>query len=214
MACIRLHTLKTVFINYAIINIVQNILIRRVGRLMEEKPILTSCAFTGHRPTRFVFKYDELHPACAALKQAIEKQVRRLYRRGIRQFYTGCALGVDMWAGEIVLQLKEEYPDMELLCAVPFAGQEKAWRTEQQQRYLALLNKSSAVFILSDRYTEQCYFDRNRFLVDHADVLLAVYDTQTKKRSGTGYTVNYARQQKKPMLLIHPDTFQVLASKG
>lgn len=77
---------------------------------MRKDNILTSCAFTRHRPTRLAFKFDETHPACIELKHVIKKQVVRLYNRGVRKFYTGCALGVDMWAGEIVLALKARYP--------------------------------------------------------------------------------------------------------
>lgn len=178
---------------------------------MQEDNILTSCAFTGHRPTRFVFRFDETHPDFIKLKHMITKQVIRLYNRGIRKFYTGCALGVDMWAGEIVLSLKEKYPDVELLCAVPFRGQENDWKPEQQTRYHELLKKSNRVFMLSESYTRECYFDRNRFLVDNADVLLAVYDMNARKRSGTGYTVNYAIQRQKPVLLIDPDTLRLYA---
>ncbi len=176
---------------------------------MQEKPVLISCAFTGHRPTRFVFKYDETHAACIELKQTITKQIERLYNRGIRKFYTGCALGVDMWAGEAVLSLKKQYRDMELYCAVPFKGQEASWTPEQQKRYHKLLKESKDIIILQEAYTKECYFERNRFLVDHADVLLAVYDGEANKRSGTGYTVNYAKKSGKPILLINPDTFQL-----
>lgn len=63
----------------------------------------TACAFTGHRPTRFTFKHDEAHPDCIELKKVLSKQIDFLYHHGVTDFYTGCALGVDMWAGEAVL---------------------------------------------------------------------------------------------------------------
>ena len=55
----------------------------------------TSCAFTGHRPTRFSFKYDEEHPDCTQLKNVLGEQIALLYQQGVTDFYTGCALGVD-----------------------------------------------------------------------------------------------------------------------
>lgn len=72
---------------------------------------VTACAFTGHRPTRFTFKYDEAHPDCIELKDMLAKQIDFLYRHGVTDFYTGCALGVDMWAGEAVLTLMELHPE-------------------------------------------------------------------------------------------------------
>ncbi len=46
--------------------------------------------------------------------------------------------------------------------------------------------------------------DRNRFLVEHAAVLLAVYNGV--RRSGTGATVNYARKMDREIIVIDPIT--------
>ena len=41
---------------------------------------------------------------------------------------------------------------------------------------------------------------RNRYFIDHADVVLAVYDMQANKRSGTGNTIHYAQAGNKPIM--------------
>ena len=98
---------------------------------------------------------------------------------------------------------------MKLHCIVPFAGQERKWTDEQQARYHAMLRRSSETVIMQEKYDKECYFNRNRYLVDHAGVLFAVYDMQANKRSGTGYTVHYAQAQGKPVIAIDPDNFCV-----
>ena len=40
-------------------------------------------------------------------------------------------------------------------------------------------------------------------------MLLAVYDMQANRRSGTGYTVHYAQAQREPVVAIDPDNFSV-----
>lgn len=77
---------------------------------------VTACAFTGHRPTRFTFKYDEAHPGCIELKAVLTKQIDFLYRQGVTDFYISRALGADMWAGEAVLSLMELHPEVKLHC--------------------------------------------------------------------------------------------------
>ncbi len=54
--------------------------------------------------------------------------------------------------------------------------------------------------------------DRNRFLVDHASMLLAVYNGV--RRSGTGATVNYARKQGREIIVIDPLTLSVTHEGG
>ena len=60
-----------------------------------------------------------------------------------------------------------------------------------------------------EEYSKDCYYIRNRYLVNHADIVLAVYDMQANKRSGTGYTVHYAQAQNKPIVAIDPDDFHI-----
>lgn len=177
----------------------------------ESQPLMkkTFCAFTGHRPTRFSFKYDETHLACIELKEVLAKQINFLYRQGITNFYTGCALGIDLWAGEAVLALMELHPEIKLHCVVPFAAQDQKWTPAQQARYHALLDRSCDVILTQEEYSKDCYYIRNRYLVNHADIVLAVYDMQANKRSGTGYTVHYAQAQNKPIVAIDPDDFHI-----
>lgn len=109
-----------------------------------------------------------------------------LYGQGVRRFLVGGALGVDMWSGEILLKLKlePEYNDIEAECIT--VGQ-KAWR--------------------------ESFIQRNRYLVDHADCSLAVYDNERSIRSGTGMTVHYAEKKELPVIMIHPDTTEVYGYK-
>lgn len=82
------------------------------------------CAITGHRPTRFKFKYDESNNGCKRLKKRLREQIELLYAQGIRCYCTGGAMGVDIWASEILMALKETpgYSDIELILALPFQG--------------------------------------------------------------------------------------------
>jgi hypothetical protein len=50
------------------------------------------------------------------------------------------------------------------------------------------------------------YLERNRAIVDATDALVACPDgRKEKQRSGTWYTVRYARRSGKPLVLIFPD---------
>lgn len=68
------------------------------------------CAFTGHRPQSLPFGFNESDERCIALKQTLRAEIIRLIEQeGVTHFISGMALGVDMYAAEIVLGLKSSY---------------------------------------------------------------------------------------------------------
>lgn len=42
-----------------------------------------SCVITGHRPTRFKFKYNEKDKRCQRIKKCLQEQLIRLYNQGV-----------------------------------------------------------------------------------------------------------------------------------
>ena len=97
---------------------------------------LHTCAVTGHRPTRFKWKYKENNNGCKRLKKRMHDQFIALYEKGVRRFLVGGGLGVDQWAGEIILRLKEqpEYSDIELVVVLPFPGHDAQWDPRSRER--------------------------------------------------------------------------------
>lgn len=171
-----------------------------------------ACAVTGHRPTRFKFKYNENYTLCKKIKKAIMEQFKQMYDEdGVRHIFVGGALGVDMWAGEIALRLRETpgYGDLKLHMALPFAGHDARWDARSRERLAFLIRHSAECVTVGEQESRESYLARNRYLIDHADMLLAVYDNEKNLRSGTMYTVHYAQKKKLPIVLIHPDTAQV-----
>ena len=67
----------------------------------EEEKRLHRCCFTGHRP-------EKLNAPETEIKQWLEKQIDQAIAEGYVTFITGCAMGVDIWAGEIVLQKRQD----------------------------------------------------------------------------------------------------------
>lgn len=173
------------------------------------------CAVTGHRPTRFRFKYDENNNGCKRIKKRIRDQLILLYKQGVRQFWVGGALGVDLWAGEILLRLKEqpEYNEIQLMIALPFEGHDASWDERSRKRMAFLIKHSTKTVVVGTKEAPPAvnYRRRNEYMVDNAGCLLAVYDNDRSIRSGTGMTVRYARKKGLPITLIHPDTGAVTA---
>lgn len=171
------------------------------------------CCFTGYRPHRFAFSSDGLRPE--QVKAAIAGQIGELYRRGCTTFISGMCVGVDLWAAAAVLELRGRHPEVRLIAAVPFEGQETHWPAASQREYHRVLEACDEVEILSDakqarRDAAACYRRRNTWMVDRADTVLAVYAGEYgEHRSGTAATVHYARRMQKRIVAIHPVTLAV-----
>ncbi len=161
-----------------------------------------SCAFTGHRPHKFPWRYDEADNRCVALKAALAAQITALTEAGVTNFYSGGADGVDCWAALIVLELKKKNPALNLHLILPHEGQADKWSDSAQERYHSILGQADSVDYVSRKYYDGCMLDRNRRLVDAADLLLAVYNGE--RRGGTAATVRYARKLGRRVIIVDP----------
>lgn len=170
-----------------------------------------TCAFTGHRPKSFPWKYDENARDCVLLKEALAEQIATLADRGVTDWLSGMAQGVDLWAAEIVLSLKKENPALRLHCLLPCEGQEAKWTVAEQERYHSLLRRADEMVYVSRTYHPDCMLERNRYMVERASTLLAVYNGTY--RSGTAMTVRYAKEQNREIIIIDPIS-RVISSMG
>lgn len=161
-----------------------------------------SCAFTGHRPKSFPWKYNEDNLDCVLLKETMAAQITALTETGVVKYFTGGADGVDCWAAEIVLTMREKNPALTLHCVLPYEGQADRWNAPAQERYYSILKRADSVTYVSREYYDGCLIDRNHRLVEAAELLLAVFNGV--RRSGTGATVNYARKLGREIIIIDP----------
>ena len=168
---------------------------------------MKTCAFTGHRPQNLPFGFNEEDECCINLKKTLREQIiNPIENEDVTHFISGMAIGVDMYAAEIVLDLKARYPNITLESAIPCETQAVKWSMAQRERYYDIAARCDKETMLQSRYSPDCMDKRNRYMVDHADVLIAVWDGSP---SGTGKTVNYALRQGKPVVVINPRSLSI-----
>ncbi len=164
------------------------------------------CAFTGHRPKKFPWGYDEADTRCIALKKALAEQIVKLVDAGYTDFFSGMAEGADIWAALAVLALKKENSTLKLHCVLPCEGQADKWSASARELYFSILEQADFVVYVSREYSKDCMLKRNRYLVDHAACLLAIYNGEW--RGGTAMTVRYARKLKREVIILDSNIWQ------
>ena len=148
-----------------------------------------TCCFTGHRPSKLPWGYNESDSGCLRLKAAVADVLSALYGDGVRRFLCGMAEGADMYFAEAVIALREQRPDVTLEAVIPFEGQERRWPERSRRRYGRLVLLCDACTVLHGEYAREHYLERDRYMADRSAVLVAVYGG---KRGGTRYTMEYA----------------------
>lgn len=93
-----------------------------------------------------------------------------------------------------------------LECVIPFPGQADSWEKADQKRKYNILTAADKAVITSEQYNRGCFFTRNRYMVDNADVVVCAFNG---KSGGAAYTVDYALKQNKIVIQIDPETSEV-----
>ena len=160
----------------------------------------TNCAFTGHRPARLPWGANESDPRCLALKDRLAQAAEEAYAAGYRHFLCGMAQGADLYFAETILSLRDRHPDVTLEAAIPYLDQAKSWPQADRDRRQAILDRCDYETMVSHQYTRGCLLRRNRYMVDRASRIIAVYDGTPQ--GGTFQTLAYAMSQGKGISIV------------
>jgi predicted Rossmann fold nucleotide-binding protein DprA/Smf involved in DNA uptake len=140
-------------------------------------------AGTGHRPDRLGIDYSEA--SNRLLRDFARDELAKL--EGITGVISGMATGWDQALAE---------------AAVPVLGMESRWPPDGRARFHEILTRAARIeYVPGGEPANWKFLARDRWMVDNADGLLALYDGGDAK-SGTGYTVTYAEGQGKPVINV------------
>lgn len=113
---------------------------------------MKSVAFTGHRPDKlYGYNKDDNFPILVKLKEVIIDSINN----GTTTFMSGMAQGVDLWAAEIVADLRDrKYPHIKLIAAIPFVGQETKWPPSSRRYWEDIKQRCDEVrYVSEEGYT-------------------------------------------------------------
>lgn len=171
-------------------NIINVLILRKRGDFMEKN--YSSCCFTGYRPEKFPFPLDSENPDFQKFENALFEQVLCLAEAGCRTFYCGMAMGFDIISAETVLAVKNAFSEpLKLICVLPFKKQSLSFSNNWKQRFDTVLSGADETVVLSEKYHNGCYQQRNIYMVDSSDYVITWFDG---KSGGTQNTLRYAKK--------------------
>lgn len=170
-------------------------------------------ALTGHRPTK-LGGYDITTPPYLQLQKDLEQYIAfQLSQYNEVWCHSGLALGADTIWSKAILKMKEQYPNRVFFHAeVPTTSQSSPWFNADDINFWQYqVDNADRITIYDaqfhkkpkeekDRLVSKVLNDRNMGMVDACDVLLGLYDGQSK--GGTRNALDYAQSQGVDVVLL------------
>lgn len=162
--------------------------------------VLTISGYKSHELG--IFKNDD--KSVDYIKKAIEKSLLGFLDEGLEWVLISGQMGVELWAAEVVFELKLHFPELKLAILTPFLNQESKWSESNQEYYEFIVSQADFVDSITKRdYENPLQFkQKNQFLVDKSDGLLLLYDEEKegtpkflleiakKKQQATKFMIN------------------------
>ncbi|WP_203334031.1 SLOG family protein [Planococcus beigongshangi] len=161
--------------------------------------------------------FDDKNPGVRFIKKALENRFRALIDEELEWIIVSGQLGVETWAAEVAIELKEEFPQLQLALLTPFLEQENRWNETNQERYKEIQRRADFHRSLTNRPYEAPwqFIEKNKFFLRNSDGILIVYDEETdgspkfiKKEAD-----HYAEKADYQVMLITADDLRVVTEE-
>jgi uncharacterized phage-like protein YoqJ len=120
------------------------------------------------------------------VRKKLKEEIEKAIEDGFTTFITGMADGVDLLFVELVIEQKERHPHLFLEAAIPYRN--RLYAKEPILR--RCLEGCNGIHVQQDKYSSDCFMNRNRHRVALSSRVIAVYDGREK--GGTLFTMRYA----------------------
>ncbi len=153
-------------------------------------------SISGYKPFELgIFKKD--HPSALFIKAAIKKSLLTLLEEGLEWVLISGQLGVELWAAEVVFDLKKDFPNVKLAVITPFLDQEAQWNENNKEWYQSVLAAADFIDSVTKKGYEKPWQFRlkNQFFIEKSDGLLLLYDQE--KEGSPKYLYELAMQYQK-----------------
>lgn len=132
---------------------------------------MKSCALISHSPFPFPVCWTP-HRSSRQWEALRRTLIRLIEEEGVTHFISGMEQGGELDAAELVLALKERYPNITLECAIPFETQSSCWQERLRDRYFSVAERCDKETLLQTRSTPDCMDRRDCYMKERADIVL------------------------------------------
>ncbi|WP_204122795.1 DUF1273 domain-containing protein [Lacticaseibacillus mingshuiensis] len=143
--------------------------------------------------------YGPHDPKLAVLKYMLKSHLQTFLDDGGEWVITGGEMGIEQWGASVALALKPAWPSLKVAVMVPFADFGNRWN-EDNQAALATLRQQVdfSASTSSGPYKQPAQLSGyTRFMVQHTDQALIVYDPEFEGKSKFAYEAAVAEGKRR-----------------
>ena len=129
--------------------------------------------------------FSENDPRVTVIKNVLKRELLALIENGLEWIMISGGLGTEIWTGQVVNELKKDYPEIKLALIFPFEEFGKNWKEQNQLLLNEIVQTADFVNSVSHQpYQNPGQFKNHvNFLLQHTDAALIVYDTEYPGKS-------------------------------
>ena len=142
---------------------------------------------------------------CDMLKMRLKKEIISVIEQGTVDFYTDLKKGTGMWAANMIMELKEQYPDLSLTPILSYPGQIEQMKKKEREEIECILSKCApAKYVDTEKNTMFNSQELRYYISENIDTIIAIYSQDKYKSSRTGIIVRRANFFGKEIRIIDP----------
>ncbi len=113
------------------------------------------------------------------LKEFLKDRLIRYHEEGVEWFIINGQLGIELWTGELVNELKEDYPEIRLAVLLPYTAYGEKWNEANKGLLDRVMQEADYVNYTSNKgYESPKQLNGNQiFSIRNTDGAFLVYDT-------------------------------------
>lgn len=141
---------------------------------------LESLLISGYRSYELNI-FNQTDPKYLYLRAFLEKELKNYIENGVEWYIITGQLGIELWAGELIIELREENPDINLAVLLPYTSFGDNWNQENKDLFDEVIRQADYVNYTSNKdYESPKQLQANQaFVIENTDGAWLLYDQMT-----------------------------------
>ncbi len=152
-------------------------------------------------------RIDEKTDNLEGVKKSISKLLDEIISKtDYVYFLNGLSIGYDLYVSQEILKIRNHNKKILLEAVLPYEEQSKNWNEKTRNDYYEIIEKSDVDTLLQKYYSADCFKNRNKYMIDNSQVLIAIWN---KKNNHLSHAIRYANSKGKPVNIIDTEKLTV-----